>query len=530
MLKNNKSNGLKDSLFNLGQRLGKAILLPIAVLPVAGLFLGVSAALTNPTIVKSYPVLGNKIIQAILRIMNAAGNGVFTALPLIFAVGIAVGLANSDKGTAGLASVVGYFTMNCTINALLIVTGRIAPQGADLRLYGQGNVLGIVTLQTGIFGGLLIGILTAFLHNKYHKIKLPVYLAFFGGSRFVPIITSVASLALGGALFLVWPVVGQLMASIGNYVNGAGLFGAFIYGLILRALLPLGLHHVFYLPFWTTSLGGTLEVGGKVYEGFQTIFLAQLADPATTKFFSNLALFNSGRYLHIMIGLPAVCLAMYHCIDDPKKRKMTMGFLLSAALTSFVTGVTEPIDFALLFASPILYVVSCVFFALSFVLTGAIGVTIGSTFSAGIIEFLLFGVMQGNAKTKFLWIVIVAIPIALAYYFTFKFLIKKFNYKTPGREEDSEETEEIGNVCPGEREKMIIEGLGSIENIIDVDNCATRLRVTVKDSSKINEGVLKRTGALGVVVKGKSIQVIYGPTVNIIRDEVEQYIISLQKS
>lgn len=529
MLKGEKTS-FKDQLFDLGQRLGKAILLPIAILPVAGLFLGVSAALSNPTIVKTYPLLNNKTIQAIFKIMNAAGNGVFSALPLIFAIGIAVGLARTDKGTAGLASVIGFFIMNCTINALLVVTGKIAPASTDLRLLGQGNVLGTVTLQTGIFGGILVGLMAAWLHNKYCEIKLPVYLAFFGGSRFVPIVTSVAAVVLGAILFIIWPFFGKGIASVGSIVNSTGILGSFIYGLILRALLPLGLHHVFYLPFWTTALGGTLEVGGKAYEGFQTIFLAQLGDPSTTQFFSNLAKFNSGRYLHIMIGLPAVCLAMYHAIPDKNKRKATIGFLLSAALTSFITGVTEPIDFALLFASPVLFGVSAVFFALCFVITSLVGVTIGSTFSAGAIEFGLFGVMQGNAKTGYIWILIIGIPLAIIYYLTFKWLIIKFNYKTPGRgEEDSIESKETMETKPsnGEKEESIIKGLGGKENIIDLDNCATRLRVTVKDEGKINEALLKSTGAYGVIKKGKSVQVVYGPQVNIIRNEVEKYMLSI---
>ena len=322
--------------------------------------------------------------------MNAAGNGVFSALPLIFAVGIAVGLAKADKGTAGLASVIGYLIMNCTMNALLTITGKIAPKDMDPKLFGQGNILGTVTLQTGIFGGIIIGLMVAYLHNRYYQKKLPTYLAFFGGSRFVPIVTAVAALGAGAVLFFIWPFFGALFASAGILVNKTGILGAFIYGFILRLLLPLGLHHVFYLPFWTTALGGTLEVGGKSVEGFQAIFLAQLGDPNTAKFFGNLAKFNSGRYLHIMIGLPAVCLAMYRAIPDKKRRIATMGFLLSAALTSFITGVTEPIDFALLFASPVLYLVSCVYFALCFVITTVADITIGSTFSAGVIEFLLF--------------------------------------------------------------------------------------------------------------------------------------------
>ena len=524
--------GIKEKTFNLGQKLGKAILLPIAILPVAGLLLGVSAALSNPVIVKTYPALNHVAIQAVFKIMNAAGNGVFSALPLIFAVGIAVGLAKADKGTAGLASVIGYLIMNCTINALLTITGKIAPKDIDPKLFGQGNILGTVTLQTGIFGGIVIGLMVAYLHNKYYQKKLPTYLAFFGGSRFGPIVTSVAALAAGAVLFFIWPFFGALFASAGVLVNKTGILGAFIYGFILRLLLPLGLHHVFYLPFWTTALGGTLEVGGKSVEGFQAIFLAQLGDPDTAKFFGNLAKFNSGRYLHIMIGLPAVCLAMYRAIPDKKRRIATMGFLLSAALTSFITGVTEPIDFALLFASPVLYLVSCVYFALCFVITTVADITIGSTFSAGVIEFLLFGVMQGNAKTGYLYLLLIGIPLFFVYYFSFKFMIQKFNYKTPGRGDESDDVMmddgKGGNVTDGKKEQAIIDGLGGLENIVDLDNCATRLRVTLKDGTKVNEPKLKGTGAVGIISKGNSIQVVYGPTVNIIKNDLEAYIKSIE--
>jgi PTS system maltose and glucose-specific IIC component len=524
--------GIKEKTFNLGQKLGKAILLPIAILPVAGLLLGVSAALSNPVIVKTYPALNHVVIQAVFKIMNAAGNGVFSGLPLIFAVGIAVGLAKADKGTAGLASVIGYLIMNCTINALLTITGKIAPKDIDPKLFGQGNILGTVTLQTGIFGGIIIGLMVAYLHNKYYQKKLPTYLAFFGGSRFVPIVTSVAALGAGTVLFFIWPFFGALFASAGILVNKTGILGAFIYGFILRLLLPLGLHHVFYLPFWTTALGGTLEVGGTNVEGFQAVFLAQLGDPDTVKFFGNLAKFNSGRYLHIMIGLPAVCLAMYRSIPDKKRRIATVGFLLSAALTSFITGVTEPIDFALLFASPVLYLVSCVYFALCFVITTVADITIGSTFSAGVIEFFLFGVMQGNAKTGYLYLLLIGIPLFFIYYATFKFMITKFNYKTPGRGDESDDVSMddmgSGKVTDGKREQAIIDGLGGLENIIDLDNCATRLRVTVKDGNIISEPKLKGTGAVGIIKKGNSVQVVYGPTVNIIKNDLEAYIKSIE--
>ncbi|WP_045518924.1 PTS transporter subunit EIIC [Neobacillus niacini] len=522
---------IKQKSLDFGQRLGKAILLPIAILPVAGLLLGISSALSGAAVLQAYPVLNNTILQAILQIMNAAGSGVFSALPLIFAVGIAVGLVKGDKGTAGLAAVVGYFVLIITINALLKVTGGLPPEGTDPRAYGQGLQFGVMTLQMGVFGGILAGIGTAFVHNRFYKTSLPEFLAFFGGSRLVPIVNTFAFLIIGSLMFLIWPFIGHGIAAFGEFATGLGVFGSFLYGLTLRTLYLLGLHHVFYLPFWTTSAGGTLEVGGQVYQGFQTIFLAQLSDPSTTKFFENLALFNSGRYLHIMIGMPAVAFAMYKAIPAGPKRKATAGFLLSMGLTAFITGVTEPLSFALLFASPILFVIEAVLFASVFVVAALADITIGSTFSAGAIEFLLFGVFQGNDKTNYIWALLLGIPIAIAYFFIFKTAIIKLNAKTPGREDDGvteeEKTSPSNYVTDSGKSEQIIAALGGMSNITDIDNCATRLRVSVKKGDVIDVNALKSTGAYNTIVRGTSVQVIFGPKVNLVRADIDEYIESI---
>jgi maltose/glucose PTS system EIICB component len=521
----------KERLLDFGQRLGKAILLPIAILPVAGLLLGISSALSGAAVIQAYPFLDNTILQAILQIMNAAGSGVFSALPLIFAVGIAVGLVKGDKGTAGLAAVVGYFVLIITINALLKVTGGLPPEGADPRAYGQGLQFGVMTLQMGVFGGILAGIGTAFVHDRYYKKSLPEFLAFFGGSRLVPIVNTFVFLVIGALMFLIWPSIGHGIAAFGEFATGLGVVGSFLYGLTLRTLYLLGLHHVFYLPFWTTSAGGTLEVGGQVYSGFQTIFLAQLSDPNTTKFFENLALFNSGRYFHMMFGMPAIAFAMYKAIPAGPKRKATAGFLLSIGLTAFITGVTEPISFALLFASPILFVIEALLFASVFVVAALADITIGSTFSAGAIEFLLFGVFQGNAKTGYLWILLLGLPIAVAYYFIFKTAILKLNAKTPGRDDDinTEAESKISSSykTDSNQSKVIIEALGGMNNITDIDNCATRLRVSVVKPDVIDAEALKSAGAYNTIVRGKSVQVIFGPKVNIVRAEIDEYVESI---
>ncbi|MBM7542036.1 PTS transporter subunit EIIC [Amphibacillus cookii] len=517
---------MKDQLVEFGQRLGKAILLPVAILPVAGLLLGVSAALSGDAVVQTYPILDNTALQAILRIMNAAGSGVFNALPLIFAIGIAVGLARREKGAAGLASVVGYFVLIITINALLDITGQLATADIDPRLVGQGAQFGIMTLQMGVFGGILAGIITGLVHNRFYNIKLPEFLAFFGGSRFVPILNTLVFLIVGSIMFILWPFIGNAISAFGEFATGLGTFGAFLYGLMLRTLYLFGLHHVFYLPFWTTAAGGTLEVGGEMYEGFQTIFLAQLSDPNTTQFFGNLALFNSGRYFHMMAGMIGIVLAMYKTIPKGPKRKATSGFLLSIGLTAFITGVTEPISFALLFASPILFIAEAILFASSFVLASLFNITIGSTFSAGLVEFLLFGVFQGNDKTNYLWIILLSIPVMFVYYFVFKKLILKLNAKTPGRddEEITDEEKKLNAKYETGQAHYIVEGLGGFDNITDIDNCATRLRVSVKKPDQIDAEALKKTGAMNTVVRGKAIQVIYGPKVNIVRTDIDEYI------
>lgn len=518
---------LKDSFVGIGQKLGKAIMMPISILPVAGLFLGIAAALSSGAVIKAYSVLDNSFLQGLFKLMNAVGNEVFGALPLIFAVGIAAGLAKAEKGSAGLSAVVGYFVLLTGTGAFMSILGKEAPAGADIRLYGQAMQFGIKTLNMNVFGGVLAGIVTGVVHNKYYKTKLPDVLAFFGGARFVPIVNTVVFMGISLVMVFIWPAVANMISYFGTITEGLGLVGAFIYGLILRSFYVIGLHHVFYLPFWTTAAGGTLEIGGKVIEGWQTIFLAQLADPNTTHYFSNIALYNSGRYFHMLFTMPAVCLAMYRAIPAGPKRKATFGFLFSIALTAFITGVTEPISFALLFASPLLFVAEAISFAISFVIAAMAKVTIGSTFSAGLVEFLLFGVFQGNAKTNWIWIVIWGIPIFIANYFLFKLLIEKLNAKTPGRESDEEAEKKLSNKYQAGQAKTIVEALGGLDNIDDLDNCATRLRVTVKKLDKVNIELLKQTGAHNVVTRGKNLQVIYGPTVNLIRTEIDEYISTL---
>ncbi|HCB1743233.1 MULTISPECIES: maltose/glucose-specific PTS transporter subunit IIC [Citrobacter] len=510
------SGASSGAWFEKAQRFGKSFMLPIAVLPAAGLLLGIGGALSNPNTLTAYPFLDVDWLQAIFTIMTSAGSIVFANLSVLFAVGVAVGLAKTDKGTAGLAALLAFLVMNATINALLTLNGTLAHENPGA--VGQGMTLGIQTLETGVFGGVVIGLVTCALHSRFNKVSLPQFLGFFSGSRFVPIISSLAAIVVGAVMTVVWPHFQKLIFGLGGLVDATGYLGTLLYGFILRMLGPLGLHHIFYLPFWTTALGGSEIVNGQLVEGTQRIFFAQLADPNTQQFYAGTSRFMSGRFITMMFGLLGACLAMYHTAK-PENRKLVAGLLLSAALTSFLTGITEPIEFSFLFVAPVLYVIHAFFDGLAFMMSHILHITIGQTFSGGLIDFLLFGVLQGEAKTNWMYVPMVGIPWFFLYYFTFRYLINRFGWLTPGRE----------NVTPiesglpqSERAAAVISGLGGKENLEEVDCCATRLRVTVKESSKVDEAALKATGARGVIIRGKGVQVIYGPHVTIIKNEVEE--------
>ena len=505
------------TFFEKAQQFGKSFMLPIAILPAAGLLLGIGGALSNPNTIIAYPLLDINWLQAIFTIMSSAGNIVFANLPVIFAVGVAIGLARNDKGTAALAALIGYLVMHSTTNAILGLTGNLVTE--NLASVGQGVTLGIQTLESGVFGGIVIGVMASWLHNRFYKIELPQYLGFFGGSRFVPIITSFGAIILGTIMYFVWPLFQNVIFSVGDVVNATGYVGTFFYGFILRLLGPFGLHHIFYLPFWQTALGGTLEVGGNLVQGTQNIFFAQLADPSTVQFFEGTSRFMSGRFITMMFGLVGAALAIYQTAK-PENKKVVGGLMLSAALTSFLTGITEPLEFSFLFIAPALYVVHAFFDGLAFMLAHIFEITIGQTFSGGFIDFLLFGVLQGNAKTHWITVVLIGIVWFFLYYFTFKFLILKFNFKTPGRTDELEVAE--NKEKPEGRALNIIIALGGEENIVNVDNCATRLRITVKDGAKVNQDSLKETGSKGVIIRGNGVQVIYGPQVTVIKNEVTE--------
>ena len=487
-------------LFAKAQRFGKSFMLPIAVLPAAGILLGIGGALSNPNSVKAYPFLDIGWLQNVFAIMAAAGNIVFANLAILFAIGVAVGLAKSDKGTAGLSAALALLVMNSTINAMLNITGTLAKD--NLAGVGQGMALGIQTLETGVFGGVAVGIMTYLLHARFNKTELPQFLGFFGGSRFVPIVTSFSAIFLGMLMFFVWPHFQQLIFGMGGLVESTGYIGTLIYGFVLRMLGPFGLHHIFYLPFWTTALGGAEVIQGQLVEGTQRIFFAQLGDPGTTQYYIGISRFMSGRFITMMFGLLGACLAMYHT-SKPEKKKLVGGLLLSAGLTSFLTGITEPIEFSFLFVAPWLYVLHAFFDGCAFMLAHMLEITVGQTFSGGCIDLILFGI------------------------FSFKYLILKFNFKTLGREDDEDVPEASGTgtvvgSADAKRSGLIIEGLGGRANIVELDCCATRLRVTVKDGSLVRERLLKESGCRGVLQSGTGVQVIYGPQVTVIKNELEE--------
>ena len=537
------------------QRIGKAIMLPIAALPIAGILLGVGGALLGISGLENAPAVYQPLIAfvnipvvtAILTVMNDIGNIVFGNLQILFAVGVAVGLAKKDKGTAALASVFGFIVMNQVISTLLTLgatqLGVLTPDNVgEYGTYVTTN-LGIFTLNMSVFGGIITGIVTAVLHDRFHEIQLPQIIGFFSGSRFVPIVTAVTMALVGAVLAFLWPIVQNGIGVIANLVRDAGFIGTFLYGLIERALIPFGLHHVFYTPFWFGSfVEGQILVNGtwQTVAGANTAYFAQLssmtdlvgasADTMST-IVSGTTRFMAGKFPFMMFGLPAAAFAMYRAAA-PSKRKTVGSLLAAAALTSLLTGITEPLEFTFIFVAPVLYGVHCVLAGLSFMLMDIFRVFIGMTFSGGLIDFSLFGLLPAGAgvPTRWYMVLLVGAIYAVVYYFLFLFIIKKFNLKTPGRDENEEETKlytkadyqnrngsngsnasaPSGKGEIAEKAPAVLAALGGEANIVSVDACITRLRVEVKDKSKVDKNELKSLGAAGVMEVGNGIQAIFG--------------------
>ncbi|MBC3514250.1 PTS transporter subunit IIABC [Ruminococcus bicirculans (ex Wegman et al. 2014)] len=530
---------MKDKIFGVLQRVGRSFMLPIALLPVAGLLLGIGSSFTNATTIETYHlgkfIYEGGVLYTILDIMSKTGSAVFDNLALLFAMGVAIGMAKKEKEVAALSGAIAYIVMNTTISALITAKGGVEAMAEN----STTSVLGITTLQMGVFGGILVGLGVAALHNKFYKTELPQVLSFFGGTRFVPIVSTVTYLIVGIIMFYLWPIVQLGISKLGVLVLNSGYAGTWIYGILERALIPFGLHHVFYMPFWQTELGGSMMIDGNMVAGAQNIFFAELASKSTEVFSVSATRFMAGKFPFMIFGLPAAAFAMYKTAR-PEKKKIVGSLLLSAALTSMITGITEPLEFTFLFVAPLMYAVHCVLAGLSYMLMHILNVGVGMTFSGGLIDMTLFGILQGNEKTHWIWIVVVGLIYAVVYYFVFYFMITKMNLKTPGREPDDVEPKlyrrsdvneaKAAKVKSADKRAsdvvsaMILKGLGGKDNLSDVDCCATRLRVTVNDASKVMDDMLKASGASGIIHKGNGIQVIYGPKVSVIKSDLEDFI------
>lgn len=539
---------MKDQVFSVLQSIGRSFMLPVAILPIAGLLLGIGASFTNPTTIQTYGlegILGNgTVLFSLLSIMKDAGNIIFGNLPIIFAVGVAIGMAKQEKEVAAISAMIAFFVMHASTSAVLKLTGKVLADNTVAPGVLEGtiaNVCGIMSLQEGVFGGIIVGIGVAVLHNRFHKIVLPNALSFFGGSHFIPIISAVVYMFVGIAMYFVWPIIQSGIFALGGLVTGTGYFGTLIFGIVKRALIPFGLHHVFYLPFWQTGVGGSMMIDGQLVQGGQNIFFAQLASPNTVHFSADATRYFSGEFIFMIFGLPGAALAMYRTAK-PAKKKLAGGLLLSAALTSMLTGITEPIEFSFLFVAPMLFYVHVILGGLAYMIAHMLNIAVGLTFSGGFLDLFIFGILQGEAKTNWMYIIPVGIVYFFLYYFIFTFLIKKYNLKTPGREDDDTETKlytkadvqardaaakaggNAGSANVDTVSQTITRALGGTKNITSVDCCATRLRCSVKDSSIVNDAALKATGAVGVIKKGQGVQVVYGPQVAVIKANLEDYL------
>ena len=510
---------MKKHLFSLLQRIGQSFMLPIALLPIAGIFLGIGSSLTNTNMLAAYHLKGlmgpGTAPYILFSLLNSAGSIIFDNLPILFAVGIAIGMARTEKATAALSSIVAFFVMHSTIGSLITYTGR----SHSFLTGATTEIVGITSLQMGVFGGIIVGLGVAALHNRFYKIELPRVFSFFGGTHFIPIISAITYVGVGILMFYIWPPIQILINDAGKLVLMSGYGGTFVYGLLERTLIPFGLHHVFYMPFWQTAVGGRELVNGQLIEGAQNIFFAELASPDTSHFSVAATRFMSGKFPLMMFGLPGAALAMYTCAR-PENKKAVGSLLLSAAISSAVTGITEPLEFAFLFVAPPLYVIHCAFAGLSYMLMHILNVGIGMTFSGGFLDFFLFGILQGNTKTSWLHVIPVGILYFIVYFIVFRVMILKFNYQTPGHEKDN--ATPVNNA--DNKSQQILDGLGGLENISDLSCCATRLRVTLHRPSKLNKEKLLATGAAAVVANGDGVQVVYGPEVTVIHARLQDYI------
>ncbi|WP_301407210.1 glucose-specific PTS transporter subunit IIBC [Staphylococcus pseudintermedius] len=491
------------------QRVGKALMLPVAILPAAGILLALGNAMHNEQLVSLAPWLKHEVFVILSTIMESAGQVVFDNLPLLFAVGTALGLAGGD-GVAALAALVGYLIMNATIGKVMHISiDQIFSFADGAKTLSQANklpqhalILGIPTLQTGVFGGIIMGALAAWCYNKFYNITLPQFLGFFAGKRFVPIVTSLVAIVTGVVLAFVWPPIQEGLNDLSNFLLNKNLvLTTFFFGIIERSLIPFGLHHIFYAPFWF-EFGSYVNQAGEVVRGDQRIWMAQMKDGVEF----TAGAFTTGKYPFMMFGLPAAAYAIYRQAR-PERKKIVGGLMLSAALTSFLTGITEPLEFSFLFVAPILYVLHVLLAGTSFLVMHLLDVKIGMTFSGGFIDYILYGLLNWD-RTHALYVIPVGIVYAIIYYFLFTFVIKHMNLKTPGREDEVAETRDTSvERLPFD----VLDAMGGKDNVKHLDACITRLRVEVLDKAKVDVNALKELGAAGVLEVGNNMQAIFGP-------------------
>ena len=520
---------MKTRVFGILQRIGRSFMLPIAVLPIAGLFLGIGSSLTNETTISSLHlegVLGNgTFLHDFLIILTKVGSGLFNNLPLIFAAAVALGMAKKAKEVAVLSSIIAFFVMHTTISGMLSLNGSILDNqiiNPDVLDGTITAVCGIMSLEMGVFGGIIVGLGVSYIHNRFYQIELPRALSFFEGERFIPIISTITFLFVGIVMFYVWPFFQNGIYELGKLISTSGYFGTFVYGVIKRLLVPFGLHHVFYLPFWQTAIGGSMVVNGAVIYGGQNIFFAQLADPNIVHFSSEATKYFTGEFIFMIFGLPGAALAMIHTAKDNKK-KVAIGLVASAAVSAFVCGVTEPFEFAFMFLAPVLYVIYALLYGIFAFITVSLGFRAGFSFSAGATDLLFSASLPAAAKT---WLIVpLGIAAFIVFYVVFRFAIVKFDLKTPGREDDDEDETKVqlANDDFTTVAQIILEGVGGKENVASIDNCITRLRLEIKDYTAVDEKKIKSAGVAGVIRPGKnSVQVIIGTKVQFVADEFKK--------
>lgn len=512
------------SYFSMFQQLGKVLMTPVLILPIAGILMGLGSAFLSPSLVKTMPFLNSLFCKILFGLIKSAGSIVFNNLPVIFAISITIGYAKKEKGIAALAAFLGYMVMNVTMSTLLISLGKINP---TKLVTGQSNILGVPTLDTGVFGGIIVGFLIVYLHNKYYNISLPPVLSIFSGIKFIPVVAIIGALFLGLGLSIVWPFIQSMLNALSVLIKSSGAWGSMIYGLAERALLPFGLHHFVYLPFFFTGLGGSMDIGGKTVQGAINIYQAQLATPGASFNIDVTRFIMNGKVIESAFGLTGAALAMYHCAK-PEKKKVVGGFLLAASIPCFFSGITEPLEFSFLFVAPVLYVIHSVLAGIAYLATYLLEINIpgSAAFGGPFLSFIFNGIMQSDKGSNWQLVPVLGAVYFALYYFIFKFAIKKWDLKTPGREtDDTEPTSSKDQKAADTIIEDIVDALGGADNINNIDACFTRLRVSIKDMSKVeNASFWKSLGASGFVKVKDGVQIIYGAKADVYKTKIRDFL------